>query len=212
MLIMLKKYRKFLWYTMRNPSIFFANLIAIFRGCFYIIWYKVTKRKVTIRFPFLCHDKVEICGPGKVIINSHCTVWMNSFEHLVIKTLSQEAEVRIGKNCTLGGLTIRCCGQVNIGDNVMTAANLIQDVPITNKSIYNTKQIETKSITIENDVWLAGQSIILGQSSVGNGSVLGLNALLYNSSVANNCFSSGNPAMRSIPIAKLNKMRPKDKI
>lgn len=199
---------KFIWNLVKRPSKFLAYCMAFLLGSFYIVWYKVTRHNVTIRFPFLCHDKVDICGPGKVFIDSRCQVWMNTFDHLVIMTLSPDAEVHIGKNCDLGGLTIRCRKKVDIGDNVLAAANLIQDIPIVNENEINSKMKKYKpsTIMVGNNVWMAAQSLILGESRIGNQSVLGMNALLYNSTVSNDCLCFGNPTTRPISIDKLSKL------
>lgn len=48
-------------------------------------------------------------------------------------------------------------------------------------------------ITIGDDVWLAMQSAVLPGSSIGDGAVLGVQAVLYNASVEQHCFAYGNP-------------------
>lgn len=202
----MKKMIKRIVTLLLSPKKTYRISLAVLKGVFYIVWTRLAMKNVKIKFPFLCYAKVEIFGRGKVYIDRGCSVWPNTFEHLVIHTLSPEAEVHIGKNCTLGGLTIRCLGRVDIGDNVLTAANLIQDVPIASANFCTlyTKTIHPAAISIGNDTWLSGQAIVLTDSRVRDGSVLGMNALLFNSTVGNACLAIGNPAMRPIPIGKLD--------
>jgi len=192
-----------------SPKAFYRLCIALMRGTLYIVWIRLFRKNIKIRFPFFCYSKVEISGNGKVFIDRGCAVWTNSFDHLVISTLSPEAEVNIGKRCTLGGLTIRCLGKVRIGDNVLTAATLIQDVPIVCAKFCtsSTKKMQKSQISIGNDTWLGAQSVVLAESGIGNGSVLGLNALLFKLIVEEGCLAVGNPAMRPIPIRKLNVLK-----
>lgn len=205
-----KKYLQLLKKLVRSPRSLFSLIKCVLWGLFYIILYRLTRRNTIIKFPFFCHAKVEISGPGKVFIDRGCSVWINVFDHLVIHTLSTKAEVKIGKNCTLGGLTIRCRGKVTMGDNVLTAANLIQDVVIASHapsfSTENNQEFAL-SIWIGNNVWLGGQSFVLAGSSIGNGSVIGTNGLIHDAIVKDSCLLAGNPAIRPVPIDKIIKLQ-----
>ena len=205
-----EKYLRFLINLILSPRALFSMVKSVLRGLYYIIWFRISRPNTVIKFPFLCFTKVDISGPGKVFIDRRCSVYMNTFDHLVIKTLSPDAEVRIGKKCNLGGQTIRCRGKVSIGDNVLTAANLIQDVMITSHAAFhsmNENREDASEIRIGNNVWLCGQSLVLSGSSVGNGSVVGLNGLVHNAMIKDSCLVSGNPAIRPIPIDKILKLQ-----
>ena len=207
----LLKYVNYIWHLLRRPSEGLSFIMAFVRGTLYIFWYRLTKRKVIIRFPFLCYAKVCICGTGSVLIDRWCTVHMNTFDHLNIMTLSPRASVKIGRNCTLGGLTVRCGNKITIGENVLTAANIIQDVTVcenyrkTDKGASSSKShIE---ITIGNDVWLSGQAIILQESRIGEGCVVGLNCVFYRAEAECHSLNIGNPALRSVPISKIQSLQ-----
>jgi acetyltransferase-like isoleucine patch superfamily enzyme len=203
-----KKYFIFLFRLVKSPKKLFNFTAAFIRGIYYIFYYKLSRDNVVIRFPFLCYDKVEISGPGSVFIDRKCCVFMNTFNHLTIHTLHSLAEVRIGENCTLGGLTIRCYRKIYIGDNVLTAGNLIQDLPICNKAYfekYSTKYKESV-ITIGNNVWLSAQCLVATKSKICDGSVVGTKSFIINQKIPSNCLASGNPSMRPIPIVKLLKL------
>jgi acetyltransferase-like isoleucine patch superfamily enzyme len=155
---------------------------------------------------------VSIRGPGSVYIDKNCSVHENVFRGLNIVTLSEEALVRIGKNSMLGGLSIRCWGQVMIGEGTMTALSLIQDViyvscvndggpSVANKLVYS------KPIIIGDNVWLGGNSIILSGSRIGHDSVLSAGATCFNAEFDKYRLISGNPATRGLPIDQLLKLK-----
>jgi acetyltransferase-like isoleucine patch superfamily enzyme len=200
---------KWVFKQLSSPKAFYRISLAVVKGTLYIAWTRLFRNNVIIRFPFLCYTKVQIFGPGKVFIDRGCSVWPNTFEHLVIHTLSPEAEVHIGKKCSLAGLTIRCFGKVDIGDNVLTAANLIQDVPIASAEFCTsiTKTIHPTAILIGNNTWLGGLALVLTDSKIKDGSVLGMNALSFKSIVGEGCLATGNPVMRPIIISKLDTLK-----
>ena len=208
----MNKYLKFCLRLLVQPPELVSFVTALLRGTLYILWFRLTRRNVIIRFPFLCHARVEISGPGKVFIDRRCSVYMNTFDHLAIMTLSRHASVTIGRNCTLGGVTIRCRGRIAIGDNVLTAGNLIQDVAVCNASLQANARSDARApseavsgdIMIGNDVWLSGQALVLDGSTIGDGSVIGLNCLLYQKRIDDHCLVVGNPALRPVSIAKLD--------
>ena len=49
---------------LKNPNKAKKKLIGLLRGSFYIVFYRLTKRNVKIKFPFYAYTKVKIEGPG----------------------------------------------------------------------------------------------------------------------------------------------------
>ena len=58
------------------------------RGACIIGWYRLTRRNVRIRFPFMVYAPVRITGEGSVFIDEGCTVFYNVHQGLSIATLS----------------------------------------------------------------------------------------------------------------------------
>lgn len=180
--------------------------MALTRGGFYVIKYRLLSRgKITIGFPFLCHTPIQIIGKGRVRIGIGCSVFVNNFDRLFIHTLTEDAEVVIGSKCSLGGVTIRCAGRIRVGHHVMMAANLLQDVPFLTSVPTDELQGGSLplSIVIGNHVWLSARSIVLRHSRMDDRSVLGVGAVLYGQEIGKGCLVLGNPVRRPLPIAPL---------
>ena len=184
----------------------FSKSVALLRGCFYILKYRVaSNNNIAINFPFYCYAKVKIIGPGKVFIGPKCAVFLNNYKGLTIVTRNKFAIVFIGSDCSLGGTTIRCAGNVKLGDRVMTAASLIQDYPFFFS--FDMKSgvsfLSSEHVSIGDHVWLGARSIVLFGSNIGRGSVLGTGAVVFRKSVGEECLALGNLIRRPIPIEKL---------
>ena len=91
----------------------------------------------------------------------------------------------------------------------MIAANLLQDVPFCASFSHHELQDDPQfsRIIIGDHVWLSARSIVLGHSSMGDRSVLGVGAVLCGQSIGNGYLVLGNPARRPLPIASLLKMK-----
>ena len=99
-------------------------LKALLRGTFTVFYYRLFNRRVRIAFPFFMYETFRVSGPGKVFIGGSCSIYPNMFDGVSIVTLDQNAEVHIGVNCSLGGVTIRCRERIEIGDRVMVGWSL----------------------------------------------------------------------------------------
>lgn len=196
-----------------EPRVLFCYLKALFRGLGYIVYFRIFKPTVVIKFPFFVYYRLRITGPGKVFINRGCSVYANSFDGLVITTLSRHAQVKIGKGCDLGGMTIRCSNSVSIGDFVMSANCLLQDSLFSVKTQFNLKTVdrvdqkETSSgLSIGSRVWLTGQTVLLRGAEIGDESVLGIGSLCFDRKVSKSHLAVGNPVLSSVSIDRLEKM------
>lgn len=193
-----------------NPREFYRLLKAFFKGLLYVLFCRLFRRNVQIRLPFLVYCKrIVISGPGSVFIDKGCSIFTNSFDRLAIITLSPYAHVRIGKKCDLGGVTVRCHERVELGDQVLAANCLVQDFPIlTDRSCRpNVAEIDrsrASGILIGKNVWLAGQTIVLHGSTIGDGAVLSQGSVCCNFVVPKNHFAVGNPVYRSMSLDVIN--------
>jgi acetyltransferase-like isoleucine patch superfamily enzyme len=201
---------KFLKFFLNHPVQGLTIVMAMVRGGFYILKYRLLSRgRIIIDFPFFCYTHIHISGEGRVRIGKGCSIFVNNFERLVVQTLTQSAVVTIGQKCSLGGGSIRCANRVQIGNYVMMAANLLQDVPFSSSLSHRELQVDSQSsqIIISDHVWLSVRSIVLGNSSMGDRSVLGVGAVLCGQSIGNGYLVVGNPARRPLPIAALLQMK-----
>lgn len=181
------------------------------RGSFYIVWYRLTKDNVIIRFPFMAYAPVRICGTGSVFIDERCSVFYSIFRGLTIHTLGPDAKVTIGKGCDLGGLTIRCRSRVTLGDKVMTAACLVQDTLSIHEQDLRRKEhdeatgngLSVRPVSIGNHVWLAAGSGVLAGASIGDDSVVSIGSCVLGENMPEGCLLAGNPVKRPMRIDRI---------
>lgn len=193
----------------KNPkSIYFMGK-AFIRGCLYIGFNRLFRRNVKIRLPFFVYYRVKICGPGSVLIDRGCSVFPNTFDGLTIVTLSSNAQILIGKGCDLGGVTIRCHKRVEIGEHGLFANCLIQDVlfsvirPVNSRSD-ETSLREAVEVYIGKGVWLAGQTIILPGSKIGDESVLSVGGVCFDCHIPERHLTVGNPVINTLDIERIS--------
>ena len=190
---------------------YLSLFMALMRGTYFIVYYRIFSRNIRISFPFIAYANVRIEGPGKVIIGKRCSVVKNVFKGLTIITYSDDAQVTVGNRCLLGGLTIRCNSAVEIGNKLMTAVSLVQDFLFTDdktKHEYNDNGFlyEALPIKIEDNVWLGGHARVLGGSVIKKDSVIAACSTLYKTDINEYSLYSGN-FKRPLPIRKLIEMR-----
>lgn len=189
-----------------NEPAYFLNLFTpLLRGTFYVLYYRIVRRNVKIGFPFMASGSVKIIGQGHVQIGRRCTVFKNVFKGLTIITFNKNASIKIGNNCALGGLTIRCHTKVEIGDKTMTAISLIQDIFLCNLKRLSGPFIiqEPKPVVIGKNIWLGAGCIVMGASVIGDDSVISAGSWCHNTCYTDYSLIMGNPSCKSLPIEKL---------
>ncbi|GEM_PF-1068700 len=204
---------KLIHILLTEPRLLFCYFKALLKGFGYIAYFRLFKPNIVIKFPFFVYYRLKISGPGKVFINRGCSVYANSFDGLVITTLSRHAQVIIGKGCDLGGMTIRCSNRISIGDFVMSANCLLQDSLFAvrrQSDLKRADQVErektSSSLSIGSRVWLTGQTILLAGTDIGDESVLGVGSLCFDRKIAKSHLAVGNPVVSSVSIERLEKM------
>lgn len=198
---------KFFRELRRSPKSIYYIGKAFIRGCFFVAFYRLFRKNVKIKLPFFVYYKVQICGPGSVFIDSGCSVFPNVFDGLSIVTFLPDARVLISKGCDLGGVTIRCHKQVEIGERGLFANCLIQDVlfsaakPVSSKT--NNNLLHPRAIDIGKGVWLAGQTIALPGSKIGDENVLSVGAVCFDRNIPELSLAVGNPVINSLSIERI---------
>ena len=194
----------------KEPKAFCLDCTALVRGAFYAAFYRLFRKNVRISLPFLAYAKVTISGSGSVVIDRWCAVHLNAYEGLTIVTLFPDAEVRIGKRCNLGGLTIRCANRVEIGDRVMSANCLVQDTLFSSwtparKHCGPPDLVSRGSVSVGGGVWLTSRTIVLGDSSIGKNSVLGLASVCLRFAIPEGRLAIGNPTASTLSTTGVNR-------
>lgn len=110
----------------------------------------------------------------------------------------ENCSLTIGSDCVIGeGTYLSCRGnntQLTIGNLCMFSRN----VKVMTSDGHDIKQKNTvinpnSSVHIGNHVWLADNSVILKNTAVGNGAIVGINAVVTKN-VPENSIAAGNPA------------------
>lgn len=183
-----------------SPIDYYYFSKAFIRGLTCAIFYRLFRNNVIIKLPFFVYYKMKICGPGSVFIDKWCSVLPNTFDGLTITTYSTDAQINIGKNCSLGGVTIRCHNKIVIDDNALFANCLIQD------ALFSMINSTNSNVFIGKGVWLASQTIVLNCSNIGDESVLGIGSMCFNRNIPKGHLAVGNPVFNSVDIRRIAKM------
>ncbi len=118
----------------------------------------------------------------------------------IIRTIDENSKIKIGNDVGISGASICASNDIYIGDNVMLGANVqISDTdfhaikPLNRRHNRNKEDVQTKSIMIENNVWIGANSIILKGVKIGENSIIGAGSIVTNNVPANS-IAAGNPA------------------
>lgn len=110
-------------------------------------------------------------------------------------TLTENAKIIIGKNSGASGLRIQARTAITIGDNVLIGAGCtILDNDSHHSDPHKREQnlIPSRPITIEDNVFIGLQSVILKGVTIGKNSVIGANSVVFND-IPENSIALGNP-------------------
>lgn len=178
------------------------KIIGLGFGWIFKTWYKIRYgNKVQIGKGFICNWRFRIAGSGKVVIGDDCNVWAHD-RPTQIYTYSSKASVKIGDNCRLNGAILMAresiqigsfvlCGSANILDNDFHSLNYMER----RKDLKGkgSGDVSCKPVVIGDDVWIAGEVIVLKGVEVGDRAILGTRAVVTKS-VETETVVAGNPA------------------
>lgn len=171
-------------------------IIAIFR------MYTVTKFRLLkgdrIQFGpgFISNGRLRIKGPGRVIFGANVNAWAHEEPNVLI-TYSPDAVIEIADNTRLNGAGLMATCGITVGRDCMLGSALILDtdfhsIDLDRRSNPHAK-VRSAPVTIGNNVWLAGQTVVLKGVAVGDNSVVGFRGVVT-SNVPPNVIVAGNPA------------------
>lgn len=138
-------------------------------------------------------------GNNTIINSSNYGYHLNMHSKCKLYADRPNAIINIGNNCRIHGTCIHAYKRITIGNNCLIAANtqiidgnghlLSFDYP---HNRLNTKDFG-KQIIIEDNVWIAANCIILGGTSIGEGSIITAGSIVKGN-IPKNCIFGGNPA------------------
>jgi acetyltransferase-like isoleucine patch superfamily enzyme len=150
---------------------------------------------------------------SSISIGDHCRICSDSSQTalgvnhpVILRTLHPGSKLVIGSGVRMTGTTICAAESVIIGDRCVIGANVtIVDTdfhsmdPVIRSSKDDDKFACHKAISIGNDVFIGGNSIILKGVEIGDRVIIGAGSIVSRS-IPDNIVVAGNPAR---PIAKV---------
>lgn len=174
------------------------KVIGRVRGWFYAAIFK--KKGVDIKKGLVALSRLDIRGPGQVIVGENLTVGSSpgeGSEFVTIYTHSPEAVVRIGNGVKLFGARISCAYSIQIGDDVLIEQAGIMDTDFhsidRDRGKPRGESREKCRISLGARVAVAAKSTITKGVAIGDDAVVGPGSVVTRSLPAG-CFAIGNPA------------------
>lgn len=158
------------------------GLIEQIKNVYYVIKSRILFRNVRmVRFPVFVRGKKYIDFGSNLTTGRYCRIEVNG--------IHSEKKLIFGENVNIGDyVSIRCANRISIGNNVLMGSRVLiidnthgkytgenQDNPNTPP---NQRELVTKSIKIEDNVWIGENSIIQMGVTVGYGSVIAANSVV----------------------------------
>ncbi|MBM6623199.1 acyltransferase [Micrococcaceae bacterium RIT802] len=172
-----------------SPTTFTNNIHVTFRGSNNTLIIDPTAKIGWLKVRFDCDNGVlELGGrsPHRGPLRADVRV-------------GQDSSIRVGKNVTTTKLCMLVAVEgtsLTLGDDVMIAS----DVEIRTDDAHPIFDVDSgrrinwsKDVAVGNHVWIASRAIVRPGTSIGEGSVVGLNSIVKGS-FPNNCIIAGTPA------------------
>lgn len=165
-------------------------------------FFRLNKVKFGVGMTIL--GRVSVVGSGKITIGDNfimtngCDINpISSNLQGALFTDSPRAEIIIGDNVGMSSTRMWIHDKLTIGNNVKIGAGVLlidTDSHPINHQIRRTSNNGTKSapITIEDDVWIGAQSIILKGVTIGARTIIGAGSVITKDIPAD-CIAAGNP-------------------
>lgn len=145
---------------------------------------------------FRANRKLVIKGPGRVVFGADVNAWAHE-ERNVILTYDRDVTIRVGSNVRLNGVGLMAKRGITIGDDCILGSTLLVDTDFhsvrRDRATNPAAPVVSAPIVVHNNVWLAGQTVVLKGVTIGENSVVGFRAVVTRD-VPSNVVVAGNPA------------------
>jgi hypothetical protein len=151
--------------------------------------------RVTFGKKVIINLKFKFIGKGKLFILDDVNMWAHEEKNRFF-TYDKNAQIIVGEFSRLNGVTVQCRESVKIGKRCLIGSVLILDNDFHSVDYLHRNDIEyvkVKPVVIGDDVWVAGQSVILKGVEVGDRAVVGIRAVVTKN-VLTETIVAGNPA------------------
>ncbi|MFN8416213.1 MAG: DapH/DapD/GlmU-related protein [Cytophagaceae bacterium] len=164
--------------TEKNYFTLFKFKILKIRILLRIFWFKIEGMEIGSNNII---GKINLDWPNKITIGDNCEI-ENSVVFKITRPFDVNNNIKIGSNCFIGAASqFNINTKLEIHNNVLIASNcLIVDTghEYEKSNLIRNQALTMASITIEEDVWIGANSIILQGVNIGKGSVIGAGSLV----------------------------------
>ena len=158
------------------------GLVEQIKNVYYVIKSRLLFKNVRmVRFPVFVRGKKYIDFGSNLTTGRYCRIEVNG--------IHTEKKLIFGKDVNIGDfVSIRCANHISIGNNVLMGSKVLvidnthgaytgenQDNPNTPP---NQRELVSKPIKIEDNVWIGENSIIQMGATVGYGSIIAANSVV----------------------------------
>ena len=184
---------------LHNPAVALQVGSAILLGYLVKLRYLLNPN-ITIGTGFRAYSWLRISGPGKVVIGNRVNIYSSFLRAPCILTHTRDARVTIGNDTSMSGTRISCVDSITIGNDALFGSSTIIDstiVPTRDMCIDDQWRAEhVRAIRVGNHVWTGVNSFILRGADLGDESVLGGGAVIYEKVAPERSLLVGNPARK----------------
>jgi len=161
---------------------------------------KVNSKNLAIHGFLLIYNKGKVSIQENGKINSHSLkniIGGDTRSSIIVK---KNAELEIGKSLKMSNSAIYCAEKITIGDNVMIGGSCkiwdsdFHPLSHEDREANPNEDYNTKPISIGNNVFIGGFSIILKGVSIGDQSIIGAGSVV-SKSIPSGEIWAGNPAV-----------------
>ncbi len=183
-----------------------------------LIYNKIAKRLYLLKINFIrgiiVEKKLRICGipiinvcnGGKICLADNVTLDSDNYKyhlnmHSPVKLFADRpgATITIGSKTRIHGSCLHAYNSISVGKRCLIAANCQildsngHDLSFDNIENRINTSGDSKPITIEDDVWIGANSIVLPGVTIGKGTVIAAGSIVTKTIPAM-CIAGGNPA------------------
>jgi acetyltransferase-like isoleucine patch superfamily enzyme len=143
-------------------------------------------------------DSKIFLGDNLIINSRRYSNFAGLYKNTTIAVLPK-AELIIGNNCGLSGVSIYATKSIKIGNNVLIGVNCMiwdsdfHQIKATDRKFNDKRKIISREIIIGDNVWIGGNSIILKGTKIGENSIIAAGSVV-SGKIPKNQVWGGNPA------------------
>ena len=172
----------------------FNQIIHLF---FYLKKIKLGKKVKFNGFPIINRypNSTIIIGDGCKFNSTKYSISIGLNQPCAFVTMEKNAEIVIGKNSGASGLKIAARSKVTIGNNVLIGSGcsiIDNDAHHSNLEKRSQNIIPKRPITIEDNVFIGMECVILKGVTIGKNAVIGARSVVF-SNIPENSIAIGNP-------------------